>query len=96
MSFEQPIIYQILLTKKSPQTIAYLKKNQCQSLNTLQTCATSAKSPQTTGTADQTAVDTCSLVASAISLEKLSQEVAKVKETTDQSVCIRRAVFQLL
>jgi len=88
MSFEQPIIYQILLTKKTP--------DYCQSLNTLQRCATSAKSPQTTGTADQTAVGICSLVASAISLEKLSQEVAKVKETTDQSVCIRRAVFQLL
>merc|ERR1719284_831194 len=66
--------------KKRPQTIAYLKKTQCQSLNTLQPCATSAKPPQTTGTADQTAVDTCSLVASAISLEKLSQEVAKVKK----------------
>ena len=95
MSFEQPIIYQILLTKKTPD-YCISKENQCQSLNTLQPCATSAKSPQTTGTADQTAVDTCSLVASAISLEKLSQEVAKVKETTDQSVCIRRVVFQLL
>jgi len=93
MSFEQPITYQILLTKKTPD-YCISKENP---VSIVKHTTTMCNIRQIASNNRNCGLNCCRYLQFGgqcdFTREKLLQEVAKVKETTDQSVCIRLDVW---